>query len=408
LQISSRPSRFRRNNRTPDKAIVSLGHPAIFHWGILVVLLGLLIFSAFQRMVPLLATTAFLLVVLLLSRFWSRHALRGLSVGVSTSRGRAFPGEEVELTFELANRWLPLPWLEVEMELPYRLATGKRSPSPYTRKRLRWVTSLLPGQAITWKHTLEAKARGDYRLGLPRLRSGDMFGLFPKELVLPHFDSLLVYPQVFPLGKLSLPLRALFGEKAAPRSIYEDISRVAGSRDYRYDDSFKHIHWKASAAHNKLQTRQYESSTSLSLLLILDVHSFPEEDEGFERAASTVASLAYEAHRQGFAVGLMANGEPQVQLPIGSGQNQLLLILEALARMTAGSPTSLYDQMDVLRPILPMGATLVVVTRTTTPALAGVARQLEQDGHSLLLVGMEQTAGEKSPGAASVEGGAHP
>jgi uncharacterized protein (DUF58 family) len=408
LQTSFRPSLSRRNSRAPDRAIVSLGHPAVFHWAILAVLLGLLILSAFERMVPLLAATAFLLVLLLLSRFWSRHALRGLSVGVSTSRGRAFPGEEVELTFELTNRWLPLPWLEVEMELPYRLATGKRSVSPYTRKRLRWITALLPGQAITWKHTLEAKARGEYRLGLPRLRSGDMFGLFPKELVLPHFESLLVYPQVFPLGKLSLPLRALFGEKAAPRSIYEDISRVAGSRDYRYDDSFKHIHWKASAAHNKLQTRQYESSTSLSLLLILDAHSFPEEDEGFERAVSTVASLAYEAHRQGFAVGLIANSEPQVQLSIASGQNQLLQILEALARITAVSQTSLYDQMDVLRPILPMGATLVVVTRTTSPALAGVARQLEQDGHSLLLVGMEQTAAQERPAAVSVDGGANP
>jgi len=408
LQTSFRPSPSRRNSRAPDKAIVSLGYPAIFHWAILAVLLGLLIFSAFERMVPLLATTAFLLVLLLLSRFWSRYALRSLSVGVSTSRGRAFPGEEVELTFELTNRWLPLPWLEVEMELPYRLVTGKRSVSPYTRKRLRWVTALLPGQAITWKHTLEAKARGDYQLGLPRLRSGDMFGLFPREMVLPHFESLLVYPQVFPLGKLSLPLRALFGEKAAPRGIYEDISRVAGSRDYRYDDSFKHIHWKASAAHNKLQTRQYESSTSLSLLLILDVHSFPEEDEGFERAVSTVASLAYEAHRQGFAVGLIANSEPQVQLSIASGQNQLLLILEALARITAGSRTSLYDQMDVLRPILPMGATLVVVARTTTAALASVARRLEQDGHSLLLVGIEQTAEQERPAAVSVDGRAYP
>ena len=408
MQISSRPSLSRRNRRAPGRAIVSLGHPAIFHWGILVVLLGLLIFAAFEVMVPLLATTAFLLVLLLLSRFWSRHALRGLSVRLRTNRGRAFPGEEVELTFELTNRWLPLPWLEVEMELPYRLATGKRAPSPYTRKRLRWVTALLPGQAITWKHTFEAKARGDYPLGLPRLRSGDMFGLFPKELVLPQSGSLLVYPQVFPLGKLSLPLKALFGEKAAPRSIYEDISRVAGARDYRYDDSFKHIHWKASAAHSTLQTRQYESSTSLSLLLILDVHSFPEEDEGFERAVSTVASLAYEAHRQGFAVGLMANSEPQVQLPMGSGQNQLLQILEALARITADSRSSLYDQMDVLRPALPMGATLVVVTRSTTPALAGVARQLERDGHSLLVIGMEQTAGQGRPVAVSVDGRASP
>jgi len=233
----------------------------------LVVLLGLLILSAFRQMVPLLATTVFLLVLAILPRFWSRYALRSLSGRISTSHDRVFPGEKIELTFELSNRGLALPWLEIEMELPYRLATGKRSLSPYTWERLRWVTAISRGQVITWKHTLEAKSRGDYRLGPLRLRSGDMFGLFPKELVLSHFQSLLVYPRIFPLSKLNLPLKALLGEKVAPRSIYEDTSRVAGARDYRYDDPFKHIHWKASAAHSKLQTRQYEFSTSLSPLL---------------------------------------------------------------------------------------------------------------------------------------------
>ena len=373
----------------------------------LVVLLGLLILSAFRQMVPLLATTVFLLVLAILPRFWSRYALRSLSGRISTSHDRAFPGEKIELTFELVNKGVPLPWLEIEMELPYRLATGKRSLSLYTWERLRWVTAISRGQVISWKHTLEAKSRGDYRLGPLRLRSGDMFGLFPKELVLSHFQSLLVYPRIFPLSKLNLPLKALLGEKVGPRSIYEDTSRLAGARDYRYDDPLKRIHWKASAAHSKLQTRQYESSTSLSLLLILDVHSFQQEDEEFEHAVSTVASLAYEADRQGFAVGLITNSEPEVQIAIGSGQNQLMQILEALARITAKSRISLYEQMDRFRTILPMGATLVVVTRTTTPTLASLACQLEQDGHSLLWISIEQASEQNRPAIVSFNGRAY-
>jgi uncharacterized protein (DUF58 family) len=374
---------------------------------VLVILLGVLIFAAFKQMVPLLASTVFVLVLSILPWFWSHYALRSLSGRIGISHDRAFPGEEVELTFELLNKGLPLPWLETEIELPHRLVTGKRSPSLYTWKRLRWVTALSHGQAITWKHTVEAKARGDYRLGPLRLRSGDMFGLFPRELVLPHFQNLLVYPRIVPLSKLNLPLRALLGEKATPRSIYEDISRVAGARDYRYDDSFKHIHWKASTAHNKLQTRQYESSTSLSLLLIFDVNSFPEEDEEFERAVSTVASLAYEAERQGFAVGLVTNSEPGVQIAIASGRNHLMQILEALARITAKSQVSLYQQMDKFRNILPMGATLVMVTRTTTPTLSNLACQLEHDGHSLLCVSIEQATEQERSTVVSLNGEAY-
>jgi len=400
--ISFPRSRSQQRNEAPDKVIVSLGYPAAFHWAMLAVLLGLLIFSAFRQMVPLLAITVFLLVLITLPRLWSRYALRSLSGSIS-GHERAFPGEEIELTFELSNRGLPLPWLEIEMELPYRLATGKRAHSPYTRERLRWVTALGRGQVISWKHTLEAKSRGDYQLGPLRLRSGDMFGLFPRELILPHFQSLLVYPRIFPLSKLNLPLRALFGEKVGPRSIYEDTSRVAGAREYRYDDPLKRIHWKASAAHSKLQTRQYECGTSLSLLLILDVNSFTEEDEEFEYAVSTIASLAYEAERQGFAVGLLTNSEPEVHIPIGSGRAQLTQILEALARITVKSRLPLSKQMDRIRTILPMGATVVVVTCTTAPTLTNLARQLDQDGYSLLWISIEQSTSEKEPVAASLK-----
>lgn len=397
MPISFPPSRFLQKSRAPDKVIVSLGYPAVFHWTILAVLLGLLIFSAFKHMVPLLATTVFLLVLAILPRLWSWYALRSISGGIITSHDRVFPDEGVELTFELSNRGLPLLWLEIEIELPYPLATGKRSLSPYTRERLRWVTAISRGQVITWKHTLEAKCRGDYQLGPLRLRSGDMYGLFPRELVLSQFQNLLVYPRIFPLSKLNLPLKALLGEKVGQRSIYEDTSRVAGARDYRFDDPFNRIHWKASAAHSKLQTRHYESSTNLSLLLILDVHSFTGENEEFEHAVSTAASLAYEVAQQGFAVGLIANSEPEVQIAIGSGQNQLMQILEALARITAKSRISLYEQIDRLGTILSMGATLVVVTRTTTPTLASLTCQLEQDGHSLLWIIIEQAADQKRP-----------
>jgi uncharacterized protein (DUF58 family) len=401
--ISFPRSRSQQRNEAPGKVIVSLGYLATLHWAMLVVLLGLLIFSAFKQMIPLLATTAFLLVLIILARLWSRHALRNLS-GSITGQERAFPREGIELTFELSNRGLPLHWLEIEMELPYRLATGKRAHSPYTSERLRWVTALGRGQVISWKQTLEAKSRGDYRLGPLRLRSGDMFGLFPQELILPHFQSLLVYPRIFPLSKLNLPLRALFGEKVCPRSIYEDISRVAGAREYNYADPLKRIHWKSSAAHSKLQTRQYEYGTSLSLLLILDANSFTEEDEEFEYAVSTIASLAYEAERQGFAVGLLTNSEPEVYIPIGTGRDQLIQILEALARITVKSRLPLSEQMDRIRTTLPMGATLVVVTRTTAPTLASLGCQLDQNGCSFLWISIEPSTGEKEPVAASLKG----
>ncbi|MFH1003041.1 MAG: hypothetical protein V1780_02730 [Chloroflexota bacterium] len=109
MPTSSPLSRSRQKNPASDRATVRLGYPAFCHWTVLLILLGLLVLSAFKQMVPLLASTVLLLVLALLPRFWSRYALRGLTGKISTSRDRVFPGETVELTFELANQGIPLP-----------------------------------------------------------------------------------------------------------------------------------------------------------------------------------------------------------------------------------------------------------------------------------------------------------
>jgi hypothetical protein len=76
-------------------------------------------------MVPLLAGTAFLLLLAIVPRLFSKYALSGLSGRISLNHDHIFPGDDVELAFELINKGLPLPWLEIEIELPYRLINGK-------------------------------------------------------------------------------------------------------------------------------------------------------------------------------------------------------------------------------------------------------------------------------------------
>jgi hypothetical protein len=63
--------------------------------------------------------------------------------------------------------------------------------------------------------------------------------------------------------------------------------------------------------------------------------------------------------------------------------------------------------MDRSRTILPIGATLVVVTHTATPALVSLACQLEQDGHSLLWISIEQATDQKRPVIVSLNGRAY-
>ena len=159
----------------------------------------------------------------------------------------------------------------------------------------------------------------------------------------------------------------------------------------------KRIHWKASARQERLQVRQYESTTSLNLLIMLDVDSFyqePEPDEEpFELAVTTAASLAYEANSQGYPVGLIAGSIPGVQIPIRSGHSQLMAILEALARVQPKACRPLYQQLDEYRNRLPVGTTMVMISHSVSPSLTGLAHKLKREGYSPVLV----SAGERAP-----------
>ncbi len=395
MRVSSIPSPSRLKDRTGDtegQPVLSLGYPLLFHWLVIVCALGLLLFAAIRSLVPLLAVTVFYLVFALGSRLWSRYSLRDIAFRFKLVQARAFPGERIDLVLDLANRkWLFLPWLDIEVELPWRLATGQlKKLSPYSKERLTWNTSVSGRQSLQWKHSLECKARGDYQLGPVHLRSGDMLGLFPGEVILPHFQSLLVYPRIVPLGKLRLPLNELIGESAASRNLYEDMSRTAGTRAYRPDDPLKRIHWKASAHQSQLQVRQYESTTSLNLLLVLDVFSFAgdieDNAEMFELALTIAASTADEVCRQQLSFGLLANSFPEIEIPVSNGRQQLLTILETLARMESVSRLPLEKYLDKHTVNLPYGTTLLLITHNVSDSLLAAVQKLRREGNSLLLV----------------------
>lgn len=388
------PSPSPSNNEARQGIAISSGYPVLFHWLGFLIVLGLLVHSAFHRSTPLLVAAVFFLVLGITSWLWSRLSLQGISFQFELEQDRAFPGERIVLNLRVVHKkFVLLPWLEIEQELPYRLVHGRRRVrSRYIRERVCWITFLTGRQRIQWKYRVECKARGEYRLGPVRLRSGDIFGLFPREKVIPCFQSLLVYPRIVPVDQLSPPLRELIGQRTARVNALEDTSLTMGSREYRWGDSWKHIHWKASARTGQLQARQYEFSTSLSLLLILDVHSFcrrqSPDGEAFELAVTTVASLAYHAYREKSALGFIANSAPAVKIPVHSGRSQLLLILEALARAEAKSEFPLKEYLERNKDSLVMGKTLVVVTGGLDPSTLSLVRKLQREGLSVFPIGI--------------------
>lgn len=373
------------------------GIPVLFHWGFLVVVAVLAVVGAAVPVPFLLVTCVFVLILAVTAFVWSRQSVKRVSLLVEPASRRAFPGETVPIRFALANAaWLPLTWVRVGVDLPWKLVRGFAPESRHNRDSWQWATSLGAGQTLEWKHDLVCRARGDYRLGPVRLESGDPFGLYPLAKIAPLEETMLVYPRIVPASGLRLPLTDLFGTVTVRRTLYEDTSQTAGSREYQAGDSFKRVHWKASARAGMLMTRSYESTTSLKLFLVLAVDGFgggtPEDDDDLETAVTAVASLANVAHELGAPMGLASNASPEIDIPAAAGRGQFLRMLEALARVHPAGGRPLSEYLGHRRIAIPPGAAPVIVCRSINGE-AAAARQLVRQGFSPIMVPVR--AGQK-------------
>jgi uncharacterized protein (DUF58 family) len=371
-------------------------------WIALAVMLTIFGFVFRQRNLMLVAVL--LLTIVPIAWLWNKLALSGLRYERIFSERRAFQGETLELTLRVSNwKLLPMGWLQIEDQFPLdvpllgeELLTSQSSSFGYlsTAFSLRWY------ERVSRRYRLDCPRRGFYRFGPAHLKSGDIFGLFSQEGWQQEVDWLIVYPKVVPIAQLGLLSKEPFGETKARQRIFEDPMRTVGVREHQPEDSFRHIHWKATARQQRLQARVYEPTTSFNLIIFLNVATFPKHWQGtdpvlLERAISVAASIASYSAGQRYTVGVMANGSvPHSDQPIkvlpSRDPKQLARILEALAAVTGFATSSIENLLLVESPKLPWGATLVVVTGVVSEELVVTLLRLRDVGRRLVLVSLDQ------------------
>lgn len=378
--------------------------------------LVLLFLGSLTAQAPLVGLGGLVFVTGGLARLWSRWSLEGVEYERRLSETRAFVGERVEVTLRLANRKpLPLTWIELQEEFPERLPLRglqgvqvSSSARPQTTV-LTQVTSLFWYERVGWRYHLECRERGYYQIGPARLRSSDLFGIFPRQRREQRVDYLLVYPRVLPLSQLGLPAKRPFGDVRSQERIFEDPSRVMGLREYQAADPLKRIDWKATARRQALQVKVFEPTITQHVVVVVNIATFERPWQGYdpvvlERAVTVAASVASYACEARWSVGLLANGSfAQSDLPLkispGRDPYQLLQILEALAMVVPMTTISIEDLLQEEGHRLPWGCTLAVVTGLITESFLAALAPLRAAGHRVVILSVAS-----EPGAAEVAG----
>ncbi|CAN5691046.1 DUF58 domain-containing protein [soil metagenome] len=310
------------------------------------------------------------------SRLWNWHALTGVRIDRSMDSDRAFPGDIVSLTLVATNRKpVPVVSLQINEELseglvPQDLTTTIDGTSG--RRHLHLRSSLRAYERRSWKIPLECRTRGVHRIGPVSARTGDPFGFFAARVSFPAFQELLVYPRVHSLDQFPFPARFPLGDHRVARHIVSDPLRVIGIRDYRPEDPFRSIHWKATARARGIQIKVQEPVTTPSLMILLNLDTFDYFWEGLDLASAeecieAAASIAMWGLDLRYSVGLRTNGlisgsDQPLRVPVGRGSEQTSFLLTGLARVGAFSTVSFAHAFALEATRLPLGCTVVVVT----------------------------------------------
>jgi uncharacterized protein (DUF58 family) len=341
------------------------------------------------------------------SRIWAALSLEEITIDRTASVDHAFQGDDIEITFTVENKKpLPVPWLEINEFVPRGLLVEgqKLIEQAYLGgAEMSASTSLGAYERVKIKRKIKALSRGTYKLGKTRLRSGDLFGLYPAEATLEHTPwSIFVYPNIKALPGFSLPARRPIGDSLSRQPVWNDPSRPAGVREYRPGDPMKSIDWKTTARRGEMFVRQFDPSVSEHVVIFAESITSTVPWEGYrsdvlEGTMVAAASIAKHALDLGYKTGLVTDGVTSLRssyavVPPASGPTQLTTLLESLAMVHPMAIRTLEELARSRRGAVPAGATLIHIGGIYHPRTMDYLGRLARSGHPVIVlhVGREE------------------
>jgi uncharacterized protein (DUF58 family) len=344
-------------------------------------ILGILILSEINRWSVLDNLFYVLTGLLVVSFMWSRFSLRGLEVTRETKSNRAQVGQTLDERVRIRNvSRFPKLWVEAVDH------------SDMPGHQISRVVNLNPNDANRWKVETWCSRRGRFQIGPLSLRSGDPFGLFPMEEIVPDVRELIVYPAVIDLTGFRLPVGDLPGGSATQRRTQFLTPNASGVRQYMPGDGFNRISWKTTARTGQLMVKEFELDPTSDVWLVVDMDmrhharaSVPQTmqaramlnspngalpiefwlDSTEEYAVTIAASLANHFLEQTRNVGVIFNNHHHDVIPADRGPRQMTKILEQLAVMQADGQTPLAERLLTESMRFDRNSTVVIITPST-------------------------------------------
>ena len=161
------------------------------------------------------------------------------------------------------------------------------------------------------RYHVQPSRRGAYALGNHNLRYRSPLGLWIRQLRIGASHPVKVFPDVQAVRTYELLARqnreqAMF-RASRRRGGESEFERL---REYRREDEFRSIDWKATARRHKLIAREYQLESNQSIMFVLDAGRLMTAEAAglslFDHALNATLMLSHVAARNGDRVGLLS------------------------------------------------------------------------------------------------------
>ena len=266
---------------------------------------------------------ACLLAGMLISGLLSRVVLGGIEVRLELPE-HIFAQRTTQAIAELHNtkQWTPSFSVSlVSEDAPNARKNAPANPAPRILDRPVYFPYIPHQQTVRQNVELTFPRRGVYRQDALGLRTKFPFGFLQKTRRLDSAMEAVVYPRIQPTEEFYEVLPLVSGElESYQRGRGNDLYAI---RDYQFNDSARHVDWKASARTGALQVKEFAREDERRVMLVFDPYIGPQGAEAdaaekFERAVTLCAGLAWhfyeinsviEFRSAGFATPRMTAGE---------------------------------------------------------------------------------------------------
>ncbi|HEY6285997.1 MAG TPA: DUF58 domain-containing protein [Ktedonobacteraceae bacterium] len=359
-------------------------------WQVIILIIVLAFFAVSSGWRVLYLLTYVLLILFILSWFWTRYSLRKMVFRRTASVGRVQVGETFDERLMLDN-------LSVMPKLWVQIADGSTLPG----HRAGYVASMGGRKRATWRARTVCKQRGRFLLGPVTATSGDPFGLFHRRITLTQPRDLLVFPHVLPISDFVLFTGGLPGRGRSSRRAMHSTTNASNIRDYTVGDALNRIHWRSTAHFNKLMVKEFDLDPAMDGWIFLDLNESVQAGEGedstVEYGVTIAATIATYLLRQDLSLGIIVNGAHRELLSLDRGERQVERVLEMLAVVEQGSGSDLKEALSLDAFHFGRNTVAIVITPSNSRDWHASLRHLQRRGVQVAVIGLDAASFEDRP-----------